>query len=104
MTLRKKLQKLASYISTILTILLGVRLFVFPIFEISNILIFNLSLFILLLLVGILYQYEFCCAYKNRTYKNIEKNTTGKFLIASISVIMWLFIFVAFYMELYRFL
>lgn len=99
MTSRKKLQKLASYICNILTVLLGIRLFVFPIFEISNNLIFNLSLFILLLLVGILYQYEFCCI-----YKNIEKNTKGKLLIVLISVIIWFFIFVAFYMDLYRFL
>ena len=95
----KKLQKLAPYICKIIIVLFVIQSFIFPIFEISNNLIFNLSLFILLLLVVILYQYELCCS-----YKNIAKNTKGKFLVILISVIVWLFIFMEFYIQLYRFL
>ncbi len=99
MIARKKLEKLAKYICNILTVLLGIRFFIFHIFEISNNLVFNLSIFILSLLLGIVYQYDYCC-----TYKNIENNTKGKLLIILISLIIWITIFVVFYFELYRFL
>lgn len=96
---RKKLQKVAIYTSNILIALLAIRVFVFPIFEIENNLVFNLSIFILALLLAIVYQYDYCC-----TYKNIENNTKGKLLIILISLIIWITIFVVFYFELYRFL
>lgn len=99
MTSREKPQKLISYICKILTVLLGIRFLIFPIFEITDTIIFNLSIFILVLLLGILYQYDLYCI-----YKNIEQNIKGKLLIVLISVIIWIFIFITFYMELYRFL
>lgn len=99
MTSREKPQKLISYICKILTVLLGIRFLIFPIFEIPDTIIFNLSIFILVLLLGILYQYDLYCI-----YKNIEQNIKGKLLIVLISVIIWIFIFITFYMELYRFL
>lgn len=99
MTSREKLEKLKSYICNILIFLLGIRLLVFPIFEIPNSLIFNSALFILLLIVGGLDQYELCCA-----YKTAKKNTKGKLLIALISLIIWLFVLLVFYMDIYRLL
>lgn len=99
MTSREKPQKLISYVCKILTVLLGIRLLIFPIFEIPDTIMFNLSIFILVLLLGILYQYDLYCI-----YKNIEQNIKGKLLIVLISVIIWIFIFITFYIELYRFL
>ncbi|MBS5953844.1 MAG: hypothetical protein KIB53_08465 [Paraclostridium bifermentans] len=95
----KKFQKLAPYICKMIIVLLAIQSFLFPIFDISNNLIFNVSLFTVLLLVGILYQYELYCA-----YKNIDINIKGKLLIALISVIVWSFIFIEFYIQIYRLL
>lgn len=99
MTSIKKFQKLAPYICKMIIVLLAIQSFLFPIFDISNNLIFNVSLFTVLLLVGILYQYELYC-----TYKNIDINIKGKLLIALISVIVWSFIFMEFYIQIYQLL